>query len=521
MRTTGFLFAGTLALVSVSAIRDAEACGGCFHEPPAPTEADASTSQSGTVVTDHRMALAITSQGTTLWDQIEYAGDPGKFVWVLPIQGAVRVSTGSDAFLDAIDQRTSPQIIGPTVFCNSPPPPPSSGGGGGFTGGNSSSGVGCGCGSAAKYDDPASGAAVYDTGASTADDGGLAIQPDEGVVVTHRDTVGPYETVQITGDGGESILGWLRRNGYEVPAAVEPMVQKYVDEKFGFLAVKLSPNAGVQAMKPIRVSWKGKTPQLPLRMVAAGVGASVGLKLFVIGDGRWKTQNFDSFTIDASSLTWNFETSRSDYSDMRTAKAKSFADRAWALESSIDVGSDDLPAADPVVDAGPPSSDADAGETSESDASTDSATDAPDTAADAEVDADADVDAGDLPPIDPAANDVVVAFAGEHTRRITRLRADLPAKYLDVDLALEADTDQSVLPADYHVAKYLHADQLCTYGVAYVAPKGLAEASAGPEGESIPKAAACAVGDEQRPFSVSLLGLGALAVLGLVRRAKR
>jgi hypothetical protein len=514
MRTTPLLFASALVLVSVSTLRDAEACGGCFHEPPPPpTEADASTTQSASVVTDHRMALAITSQGTTLWDQIEYAGDPGKFVWVLPIQGAVVVSTGSDAFLDAIDQRTSPQIIGPSVYCNPPPPPANNGGGGGgFTGGSESSTFGCGCGASAKEDMAASGT-YADAGMSADQDGGLALEPDEGVVVTHRDTVGPYETVQITGDGSESILVWLRKNGYEVPKSVEPMLQKYVDEKFGFLAVKLAPNAGVQAMKPIRVSWKGKTPQLPLRMVAAGVGVSVGLKLFVIGDGRWRTQNFETFTISPSSLTWDFEKSRSNYSDKRASKADAFDGRAWALESSIDVASGELPATDPVdpvLDGGAESSET-AADTAAEDAPTDGAADA---------DAEVEVDAGDLPPIDPSANDVTVAFV-DGTRRITRLRADLPTRYLDVDLLLEADTDQSVLPADYHVTSAVHAEQLCTYGVAYTVPKSLSAAAESPEAVSAPKAAACAVGDEQRPFSVSLLGLGALAVLGLVRRVKR
>ena len=45
---------------------DARACGGCFNPPtgmPAP-------------VTGHRMAIAMSPAGTTLWDQIQYAGEP-------------------------------------------------------------------------------------------------------------------------------------------------------------------------------------------------------------------------------------------------------------------------------------------------------------------------------------------------------------------------------------------------------------------------------------------------------------
>jgi hypothetical protein len=378
--------------------------------------------------------------------------------------------------------------------------------------------MGCGCGSSSD-DSPSATLGYEDTGAYYGADGAVTVDdtgpPDEGVVVSHRDTVGPYETVQITGDGGESILTWLRKNGYEIPAAVEPMVQKYVDEKFGFLAVKLSPNAGVQAMKPIRVSWKGKTPMLPLRMVAAGVGASVGLKLFVIGDGRWTTKNFDSFTVPDSSLVWDFASARSNYTEQRTNKAEELLDRAWALEASIDVNGADLPAGDPdpVVDGG-----AEASAEAASDSSSDVEIDAADSASDA---SDAEPSDTDLPDIPATANDREVAFFDGGPRRVTRLRADLPAKYLDVDLELEADEDQSVRPADYHAAKYLHAETLCTYGVSSVVPKSLDTAAAAPEKERAPQAAACAVGDEKRPFSVSLLGLGALAALGLVRRIKR
>jgi hypothetical protein len=495
-----FLTLGISALLSTVALRDAEACGGCFHgPPPAPTEADASTTQSGTVVTDHRMALAITSQGTTLWDQIEYVGDPGDFVWVLPVQGAVVVSVGSDAFLDALDQKTSPQILGPKVFCNAPPRP-SGGGGGGFTGGSSSGGMGCACGSSS--DDSPAASAMKDAGSFGADDGAV-FEPDEGVVVTHRESVGPYETVQITGDGSESILTWLRKNGYDVPKAVEPMVQKYVDEKFSFLAVKLKPGAGVQAMKPIRVSWKGKTPQLPLRMVAAGVGESVGLKLFVIGDGRWRPKNFDSFTIASSSLTWDFQSSRSDYTIKRSEAAATKDGRAWALESSIPLSTSELPTTDPdpIVDSGAP------------DATPDSASDAADAGGET---------SSDLPPISPSANDLEVAFGTESIRRVTRLRADLPARYLDVDLELEADDDQSLAPVDYHAAKYRNAENLCPYGIAYVRTNSFSEAEAAPAPEvSAPPAAACALGESDRPISVSLFGLGALAVLGLARRSRR
>jgi hypothetical protein len=229
-----------LSVVSLSPI-DAEACGGCLYPGP-PTEADAgSTTQTPTVVTDHRMVVSLNAQGTTLWDQLEYAGDPEEFAWVLPIQGAVVVGLGSDAFIDALDRKTQPTILGPRVRCNPPP----MNGGGGFPAGDDyggSSSFGCGCFGSSSADTAAAPMAA-DAGSTGV--GNTLDPPDEGVIISDRSVVGPYETVQIHGDDTESILGWLRRNKFVIPKEVEPILTKYVAEKFDFLAVRLRPGVGV------------------------------------------------------------------------------------------------------------------------------------------------------------------------------------------------------------------------------------------------------------------------------------
>lgn len=58
-----FLLSTVVAAAAVlTGAPDARACGGCFHEP----------SQSGDVITDHRMVFRVTPQQTTLYDEIEY-----------------------------------------------------------------------------------------------------------------------------------------------------------------------------------------------------------------------------------------------------------------------------------------------------------------------------------------------------------------------------------------------------------------------------------------------------------------
>src|SRR5689334_18371691 len=84
-RTHALLLSIPLAAVVLAVPRDAAACGGCF----VPME-------ESTQVTGHRMMLSISQQETTLWDQIEYSGNPQSFGWVLPTKGIVEVGLSSD-----------------------------------------------------------------------------------------------------------------------------------------------------------------------------------------------------------------------------------------------------------------------------------------------------------------------------------------------------------------------------------------------------------------------------------------
>ncbi len=113
MRLGVLLGAIGLGLLSVAATGgDAKACGGCFHGP----------SQNGDVITDHRMIFRVSQTETTLYDEIEYQGNPQSFAWVLPIKGPVTVGLSADIVFSALDQATQTTINSPNL-----PPCPSCG----------------------------------------------------------------------------------------------------------------------------------------------------------------------------------------------------------------------------------------------------------------------------------------------------------------------------------------------------------------------------------------------------------
>ena len=385
----------------------AHACGGCFHEP--------TPNQTVSVVTDHRMAFSISPTQTTLWDQIKYEGDPKSFAWVLPVGQGAEISLARDEWLASLAAMTSPAIYAPPTNCY------------GNTGGG---GMSCGCGGA-------------DNAAYEGEDGSAAADASNGgVQVISQGVVGPYDTVTLRSSSGDSISTWLVANGFVIQPQIQPILDAYTKEGFDFIALKLAPDKGVQAMQPVRVTTPGADPSLPLRMIAAGAGNDVGLELYVISDGRYETTNFPAFVIDPTAVVWDPNASTSNYTTLFQADV---AKGGWVTEFS-----GPLPQLLQTYKAqcmGLPSATVPCATDAGSDASTDASTDASDDAAtDADVsdaaDASSAADASCTQNV-PACTtftDFEVATTGlnPYAVTITRLRTSLPSSALNVDLQIGA-----------------------------------------------------------------------------------
>lgn len=254
----------------------ASACGGCFAPPPPtgmPSEVNA-----------HRMVVALSPEGTTLWDQIQYTGNPHDFVWVLPVSGTPTVEIADEGFFEALTQTTAITMIGPTpprTSCADPCAP-----------------------WAAPIGVASLGAADF----RRAEDGGT-------VTVLHQGVVGPYETATINSDDPAALLTWLEDNGYPVDPALLPTITYYTDAHMNFVALRLAPQLGVDRMQPVRVTFPGLGLAFPLRMVAAGVTVDVDLELFVFAEGRMEASNFGNAEVDRASIVYDWAASTFSYDD--------------------------------------------------------------------------------------------------------------------------------------------------------------------------------------------------------------
>jgi MYXO-CTERM domain-containing protein len=447
---------------------------------------------------------------------------------VLPVKPGARIELSQDAWIASLDASTQVVIQGPSPSCGGGVPVDYAGRGGG----------GCSFGASSSDNAPA---AAFGAAEADASAGGQAVQ------VVSESVVGPYDAVTVRSSQGEALGAWLNANGYDVPASIQPTIDAFTAQGFDFIALKLAPGEGVQAMQPVRVITPGADPSLPLRMVAAGVGAKVGIELFVLSEGRYHPQNFPDATIDFSQLAWDPYQSRSNYSELAQAAMAAGAGNGWLTESAQSValfgGSNGYNPAlasvyqqtcRPLTLPPPPScggsgsgSSGDAGGTMSSEAgasgggteggvmeagvSDGGASDGTDAAPDA-----GDDDGGACAPTVVGCDDLNLAMTGITVGDlwVTRLRANLPANALANDLVLEAAPSQQPVNSVHTTSTYTDPNY-------NPCPK---TSSATSSGSSSSSGCACRTAESSprdRYADVIAMGLGAVGLALSLRRRRR
>jgi hypothetical protein len=251
--------------------------------------------------------------------------------------------------------------------------------------------------------------------------------------VTKQENVGPYATVQLHSTTSGALTQWLADNGFQIPDAVKPVIEQYVSEGFDFLAMKLLPNQGIQAMRPVRVTSGGAGFSLPLRMAAIGTGVSVGITIWVVADGRYQPQNFPFYRIEDKDLVWDWSANASNYTTLRAQNESNLGGKGWEIESSITLNQQSI--TNVIESGGIYYGRGGFGGAPVSNASDDYL---PVTA-----DGGATAQSAD----DVRAADVAALFAGMAgpNVRVTRMRSDIVHSAMTTDFVLQAAPDQSEL----------------------------------------------------------------------------
>jgi hypothetical protein len=287
-RVIRVLSAVMLAGITMCAqIRQAEACG-CFHPPDVPTGDYAVNQHAEQIIFETEPGYV------TAHILVNYSGSPSSFAWVIPVPEAPEIGISPVSAFAMIDQATAPIINVQTInecpqsewSCQYHDTPSC----GGFFGGGDNSGPSAGGG--------------YDAGTSSDASGGGGNPP---VTVISTQRVGDYETVTFRSDQAGAATQWLRDNGFIVNPTMSIYMEPYINAGMVFVAAKLAPGAGIDAIRPIKLRYHATYPMVPLVLTAVATEPNLTVTSYIYSDHPYRPQGHPIATIDPKRISQDAE----------------------------------------------------------------------------------------------------------------------------------------------------------------------------------------------------------------------
>lgn len=265
----------------------AQACGGLFCSTANPVNQAAER-----IVFAHDESAG----RVTAVIEILYQGPADQFAWILPVSGTPDVSVSTNALLNRLQQATNPvyqlQRTWPEDACNVD----FDSGGNGVTGDPVDSPVDSGSGS---------------------------------VSVLASGNAGPYdyEVISVAAgadDPAQDAIEWLMTNGYDTGATGPDLLRPYLVNGLNLLAVRLSKQASVGSIRPIKLAYDSDEPMIPIRPTAVAANDDMGILVWVLGSARAVPVNYKTLELNEALIDW-FNPQQS-YNDVVIAAANETGD---------------------------------------------------------------------------------------------------------------------------------------------------------------------------------------------------
>ncbi len=223
----------------------------------------------------------------TSYVEINYQGDPAAFAWVVPVPAVPELDVWFSGAFNALDLATQPVFNMPW---------------------------------ACAFD--AAGGAPE----AAEDDG------DGRVDVLAQERVGPFETATIQSDDPRALVEWLRMNEYRITPAMEPFVEMYTAERMKFLAMKLAPGEDTASIRPIKMTYTAAGPAVPLRLTAVAAQLEMGVKVWILGEGRYGPTNVPDVVIPDADLKFDAQRWQTNYLPLVARKVDDQGGRGFVTE---------------------------------------------------------------------------------------------------------------------------------------------------------------------------------------------
>jgi len=264
------------------------ACGGLFCNATTPVNQSA-----------ERILFARSDTGIEMHVRITYQGPPTEFGWLLPVPLDVDYGLSADQIFTALDSLYSARFVLRTEIDPD-------------------------CQQRQAFDEEG----VFAAGGAA--DAGVAPNSEPDVAVLSREAVGPYDLALLQPATIEDLRRWLDDNGYQIPDTADATLIPYITPNTAFIALKLLPTAGSGDVQPLRLSFAGDTPAIPIVPTSVAAEPDMGIIVHLLGDSRGVSTNYRHVTINEATIDW--ASSGRNYTDVVSQAVDEAGGRAFVTD---------------------------------------------------------------------------------------------------------------------------------------------------------------------------------------------
>lgn len=265
---------------SLFAPLESQACGGFFCNSSNPVNQSA-----------ERILFARRDGQIDMHIQIQYQGPSTDFGWILPTAPGVETELSSEALFAALDRLYAPTFQLRYQY-----------------------GDNC----QVNFADFASG--------SNFDE----VTSDPEVQVISREAIGPYDRAILSAESVEALRTWLDTNQFQIPESLDAAFQPYIDAGAVFVVIKLLPDRDEGDIVPLRLTFPGDRPSIPLLPTAVAATPDMGIIAHILDTARAVPVNYRHVLINEAAIDWL--NSGSNYPDVVSQAIDEAGGRAFTTD---------------------------------------------------------------------------------------------------------------------------------------------------------------------------------------------
>ncbi len=118
-----------------------------------------------------------------------------------------------------------------------------------------------------------------------------------GVTIEEAFSVGEYDILILSAEESEGLTTWLVENGYVLPEAVVPILQRYIEQGMKFFVARVNLEAfersGYEYLRPLLMAFESERFMLPIQLGMVNARGPQDLVVYLLSpQGRVETTNY-------------------------------------------------------------------------------------------------------------------------------------------------------------------------------------------------------------------------------------